>query len=401
MKIKAPVITDNLNGKELKHCRSIREFVRYYGLFYQPYEEKINKLHLPNNRVCCSEAGIFIFNEAVRLCIKKFKKPRLTRTKSGGIMRYSACGFGFDHTTSTVTLIYYGSVFNEFDNGFRLTIGGSYKDGNYLTGREAFKTMVSEFKKDGINIYDYAIENGEEVKKTINKPLIDLDDNMMVNKTYKHVNHLDLHSAYPSGLIKSFPELKPTIERIYNNRKNSEKDKDLKLRLDASMGYFQSSYCTAFKFPGKHYVLAHLAKAGVNWCRETIEKLAKELKAQNKQILAYNTDGIWFVDEKNNFHSKLIGDGLGKAGIDHVDCTIRFKSKGAYEFMENGKYKPVVRGYTNLDKIKDRSEWEWGDIYKECADPCLYRWNPETYYMEMKKDYDDQMTDSWLEENFK
>jgi hypothetical protein len=41
--------------------------------------------------------------------------------------------------------------------------------------------------------------------------------------------------------------------------------------------------------------------------------------------------------------------------------------------MENDEYTPVVRGYTNLDKIKDRSEWTWGDIYNYNAVPVQFR----------------------------
>ena len=50
---------------------------------------------------------------------------------------------------------------------------------------------------------------------------------------------------------------------------------------------------------------------------------------------------------------------------DHIYCQFRLKSKGAYEYIDgDGHYQPVVRGYTKLDQIKDRSEWHWGDIYQ-------------------------------------
>jgi hypothetical protein len=33
-----------------------------------------------------------------------------------------------------------------------------------------------------------------------------------------------------------------------------------------------------------------------------------------------------------------------------------------------------VRGRTNYDLIKPRSEWEWGDIYRKEAKPILFYW---------------------------
>ena len=42
-----------------------------------------------------------------------------------------------------------------------------------------------------------------------------------------------------------------------------------------------------------------------------------------------------------------------------------------YEFIEDGKYTPVVRGKTKLDRVKPRSEWQWGDIFKYDANELL------------------------------
>ena len=48
----------------------------------------------------------------------------------------------------------------------------------------------------------------------------------------------------------------------------------------------------------------------------------------------------------------------------HKNCILRFKSDGAYEFIENDKYFPVIRGKTSYEKIVPRDEWVFGDIYK-------------------------------------
>jgi hypothetical protein len=86
------------------------------------------------------------------------------------------------------------------------------------------------------------------------------------------------------------------------------------------------------------------------------------LRQAGRQILAYNTDGIWYAGEE--YHGEGEGPELGQWGHDHRNCKIRFKSAGAYEFIEDGKYYPVIRGLTLLDKVKDRdTEWQWGDIF--------------------------------------
>jgi len=39
------------------------------------------------------------------------------------------------------------------------------------------------------------------------------------------------------------------------------------------------------------------------------------------------------------------------------------KSKGAYQFVENEICHTVVRGETELDKVKIRKDWEFGEIF--------------------------------------
>jgi hypothetical protein len=48
-------------------------------------------------------------------------------------------------------------------------------------------------------------------------------------------------------------------------------------------------------------------------------------------------------------------------------------SAGAYEFIEKGQYFPVIRGIPNDIK----TEWKWGDIYKEKAIPSIFSFTEE------------------------
>lgn len=374
--------------KEFLKTNEVKTLV--FNLRDWPWSAKqLNKLRFPRYVVKMNEDGCKLTNELLELLETDYPDhyKHLSRTKSNGISTYSNFGWDVDSNKSGIEIIFFGKIDDDIV-GFRWMCGatGTLTKEEGITGRGSYFQMIEEFKKDGINIKSYAVDNGEQIKEEINEPLIDCDINIAdqdINQAIilDHVNHIDLHSAYPSGMCEAYPELKPTCERIYNNRKLSDNDRKLKLQMDAAIGYFQSKYCG---INGHGYALAILSKAGVNWCRETVEKITAELKAQGKWVIAHNTDGIWYQDETNDFHSDWIGEGLSKAAIDHKNCKIRFKSAGAYEYIENGKYTPVVRGSTTLDRTKPRTEWEWGDIFN--AKLIEYKFNEETLQLELIKE---------------
>lgn len=357
----------------VKPFRNVRGFLYVYNVrtWWPTPGKKLNKLDLPRFVLPCNEDGAKVWNKLID-CLKEEYYDKLDRTPSGGLRTMQTTGNGWyiESTKRGCTLVAYLWLNRLRHVGFRVSFENTAKINELgITGRGAYLTMKSEFKKDRIDLDDYAVENGKEIKEEIKKPMIELGTLASEHTTYVNASHIDLHSAYPSGIVANYPELRPTIERIYDNRKKSEKDKKLKLTLDASIGYFQSEYCRA---NGHGYALAKLAKAGVNWCHDAINEIANELRKMGKMILAFNTDGIWFIDSGRKLKSKWVGDGLGKAAIDHTNCKIRFKSKGCYEYIEGGKYTPVVRGQTRLDRIKPRDQWKWGDIYQEeCKVQCF------------------------------
>lgn len=59
---------------------------------------------------------------------------------------------------------------------------------------------------------------------------------------------------------------------------------------------------------------------------------------------------------------------MGDWHNDRINCQFRMKSDGAYEFIENGIYYPVIRGIANDVK----NDWQWGDIYTEKAKLQLF-----------------------------
>lgn len=235
----------------------------------------------------------------------------------------------------------------------------------YINPRYAFNTFKSICKKFGVDLDSYIIDNGAEVKKEIEKTMICMGDRKLTgeNKTYI-AHHIDIHSAWPAALARLHPEFKKPIEYIYKMKEEeSKKGKDssnniYKAILNYSIGWMQSISKSNAKW-------AHLSRDAINDNNRFMRELAQELSNSGRMVLAYNTDGIWYTGEV--YHGNGEGHELGQWENDHINCRIRFKSAGSYEYIENGKYKPVVRGKTKLEQIKPRSEWKWGDIFTELA----------------------------------
>ena len=245
-----------------------------------------------------------------------------------------------------------------------------------MTGYRGYALLAKEFAKDNVLLTNYAEPNGEKIKETIEKPMIDVDEDI-VGFTIQGANHLDFHSAYPGALAECYPEMRPTIERIFKQRKDNP---ELKIALDAGIGYFQSKYCNVMDCGP--YSLARLAQKALNRNKEKMVELTERMEKLGYQILAHNTDGIWYTG--GIYHGRGEGPNVGEWENDHINTTIRFKSRGAYEYIENGVYHPVVRGRTRLDDKKPRETWEWGDIFNY-GFIYKYAFNPETRKVEKIK----------------
>ena len=276
-----------------------------------------------------------------------------TKTKGNYISkRLSNYGsFEVEATKNSVQIIMilpYGAAKVQFKNA---TVENN---GKMFTGTQAFRNFTKILKEYNINIEDYAITNGPEVKKTIETPYIKLERDTYRDLIFDNANHIDFHSSYPAGLANTHPEFRPVLEDLYNKRKENPMYKAI---LNLSIGYMQTLNVIGFN---ARY--AHLAKDAIADNNRRIENLAERLRNSGRTILSYNTDGIWYDGEP--YHGEGEGSNLGDWSNDYVNCIFRAKSAGAYEFIEDGKYYPVVRGQTTLDNIKPRSSWEWGDIYK-------------------------------------
>lgn len=246
---------------------------------------------------------------------------------------------------------------------FRQTSSVLKEEDKQIYGRQAFAAFKRELLKDGIDLDNYVINNGPEVKKEIPKYLIKMERTTYTNLEFAGCHHVDFHSSFPAGLANTHPEFAPTMERLYEKRKEKEINKAI---LNYSIGFCQSIDNTGARW-------AHLSRDAIRDNNDRIEALAQRLREAGRLVISYNTDGIWYQGEI--YHGEGEGKKLGEWENDHVNCKFRAKSAGAYEFIEDGKYYPVIRGRTNLDLIKPRENWQWGDIYKKEASPLMFFWN--------------------------
>ena len=239
-----------------------------------------------------------------------------------------------------------------------------------MTGCIALKKLEEEC---GDLLKPYAVVDNEQVKAIkdmIPKPKINLTNygELVKHQELHNVFHIDLHSAYPSGLVAVHPEFKEIINKFYKERKTNE---EYKAVLNYSIGTMQT-----LKFP-KRKKYPQLALDAITWTNNKLDELTEKLKSAGFSVIGYNTDGI-FAQHKDGllYHDADEGDGLGQWRIDYVYDRIRFKTATAYEFEVNGVYDMRYRGLPERKR-----QYYWGAIYDLSADS--YYLNPVTGLVEV------------------
>lgn len=330
-----------------------------------------NYIKIPCTRTDDADA----WNE-IYLDIRSRGYNRLTRTPSGGISLVRLRLPAYDVRTNQwgVELVV-GDEHGWFRLQFRQSILSKEEDSQHkITGKQSLKRFGDELKaKLGINLADYKIsrEEGIEIKKEIEKPLICMGRESWKDLTWEHVNHLDINSSYPAGLSNAYPEFTPLIQEWYQKKKSGHVQ--YKAYLNLVIGTMQSPHCG--------YKYAHLSKVAIAANNEKVKSMAKYVHDHNGIVLLYNTDGFWYIG--CDIPESMLSTELGGWKMDHKDCTFRMKSAGAYEFIENGIYTPVIRGKTKLDRVQpDRTKWHWGDIYSLNAEEIYKYIFTEEYGLE-------------------
>ena len=316
----------------------------------------INYLLIPVTVFEISKQGAEEFNK-IYLWLKKQKIHELERTSSGGIKsgphrKRPAWDIKVSRTCVELTILLE-------DGAWRIQFRAKLHEG--LSGRKAFTKFRKILYKRGIDLEKYAIDNGPEVKKEIEKPLIGAKTRLFYDMTFEDVNHIDFHSSYAGGLANTHSEFREVLEEMFDKRESNEEYKNI---LNFSIGFMQSlSGCRA--------KWAHLSRDAIKDNNDRVKKLAEILEKKGRIVISFNTDGIWYKGPV--YHGEGEGEGLGQWHNDRTDCTFRIKSSGSYEFIEKGKYYPVVRGIANCSK----KCWKWGDIYEKKAEIKLFKFTEE------------------------
>ena len=330
----------------------IVEFLNQYSNdTYKVQGTKYNQYSTNPVNLGFNEVDINIFNIIYKY-LKSSDLNALIRTKSGAIKKCFNNRYSWDevHTKSSarLTIIVDGKVWV-----FR--VGTIKEKEDQMPPWKAWNMFEDCCEKNGINLNDYKINNGLEVKKEIPNPLICMKYHMKeTDEPIYNVHHIDFHNSYPSGLVNKHPEFRKVVEPMYKLRKVKP---EFKFVLNCVVGCMQS---TKHRWNAQW---AHLAKDAIMDNNYRVTFLAKLIELSGGEILGFNTDGIWYKRD-TPYHGAGEGPNLGQWQNDHVNCAFRSKSDGAYEFAENGRYYPVVRGETTLDRVRDRDKWDWGDIYK-------------------------------------
>lgn len=301
-------------------------------------------------------SNVEFYNE-IRAALKSTDMATLERSKSGSIRKgpkYVNNLYAWDERSSSI-----GCCITACCGGFTYVV----KFGNFKGDKApevypnvAFAMFKSKCAEHGIDLDSYKIKNGEEVKKTVPKPIIDMFVKHTINsKPLTNVHHLDFHNSFPAGLANTHPEFRKPIEELYLGRKEHP---EYKFVLNDSIGWLHSWSPENGRFAD----WAHLAADAIKDNNNRIHELCAKLIMTGRVIVGRNTDGIWYQGEI--FHDENEGPNLGQWENDYINCTFRAKSDGAYEFIEDDQYHAVVRGVLGKDLIEpDRSKWSWGDIF--------------------------------------
>lgn len=259
-----------------------------------------------------------------------------------------------------------------FNTIFVFKCGGFSANKSEMSGPTAFRQFSGMCKKFGIDLKSYKIKNGIDVKAEIEPSYI-----FMIKRFEKveHVNHIDLNSAWASGVCVDFPEFLPVFDSL--RQKN-------KLIPPIALGYCQSKYV--------NYEYSHLAKSGINNCKRTVESLMDKLINQDFEILGVNTDGIFYRDTKGKnrlYHDADEGTNLGQWRTDILDATFLAYSDGQYWFKVDGKLNVRARGYYSYEKIKAREDWDEHDFDLAMGTQILLTWDEEQGFLVFKGGLDE------------
>lgn len=336
--------------------------------------EKPNRYTLPLNNISLDD--VEEFNEIYFYIRDKYSRVKPTKSNSipyNGAIRYKGRYIVIASANK------FEIVLVCIEGCYRFILGENIDhEQNPVSGKRAIKQLFRTAKKLNIDLSKYEQETAEGVKtkEEIESPLIEefcLKKVLPYKEVIGNVHHLDLNSSYASRIAEAFPELKPLFDYMYERRHNN--NNYFKHVLTNSIGCFQSPFCLSFKNKNKikPFAFANLSKIAINGTRKLIEEYCQILANSGRQILLTNTDGIRYSGEI--YHDENEGSELCQRRNDHINTDLLVKSKGAYQYRENGVVHTIVRGRTNLDAVKERNTRERGEILKKSISVQRYKWD--------------------------
>lgn len=359
--------------RQLKE-KQIYDYFKQLGVPLYKTPQKPNYMRIPVFIVEPSHDSMIIFNNVVGLC-KACEFNLLQQSRSRGISiakdKFKPPAYMIKTSNSCFEITVVCSIMIRFQ--FRKNFTTDVREN--ISGSKAF----SEFRKIcdacGINLREYAIDNGWEIKQTIPKAKTDLAPQIdpQENFIYTNAHHIDLNSAYMASLADAYPELRKPIDWFYSRRKEKPVYKAV---LTHTFGYFQSDA------GGMNYRYAHLAKACMTGTIAKLEELAKRLEASGREVLFFNVDGIWYRGEE--YHDENEGTALGQWKTDHKNCSILIKGPRSYIYRENGEFHTVLSGRSGYELEKPREQWNFVDFVRAINKGYtpIYRYNSNTDQVE-------------------
>lgn len=352
----------------------IYDYLKELGAPIYKTPKKPNYMRMPVFIVEPSHNSTVIFNNLIGLC-KANGFNTLVQTRSRGIsiacenFRPPAFMIKTSNSCFEITIVCSFMIRFQFRKNFTTEVKEN------ISGSKAFYEFRRICDKFGINLREYAIENGYEVKKTIPKPKTDLAWRIdpHENRIYNHAYHIDLNSAYMASLAEAYPEFREPVNYFYTRRKEKPVYKAV---LTHTFGYFQSDAA------GMNYRYAHLAKACMEGTIKKLEELEKRLLAAGREILFFNVDGIWYRGEE--YHDENEGTELGQWKTDHRDCHILIKGPRSYIYKENGVFHTALSGRSGYELEKPREQWNFIDFNRAInrGYTPIYRYNTNTDQIE-------------------
>ena len=149
-------------------------------------------------------------------------KYKVHRTKSGGISKSYIVrlpSYDYKYSIAGAELLIL-TAFGSYRIQFRPKLAEENNEKS-MSGRKAFNKFKEILSENGIDLDDYAVDNGEEIKKEIEKPLIKMDRELFISTEdhngFKNAHHIDFHNSFSTYFFVCWH----SIDNFLHLRRNS------------------------------------------------------------------------------------------------------------------------------------------------------------------------------------